>query len=71
MSSYVPSRMSALGITGVPVEHRHALAVATLPMHHRDPFDRILIAQAGLLDVAILTADPAFEAYDVEVLRLR
>ncbi len=70
VASYVPSRMATLGITALPVEHRDALAVASLPMHHRDPFDRILIAQAQLLGVPILTADAAFEAYDVEVLRL-
>jgi PIN domain nuclease of toxin-antitoxin system len=70
VASYVPSRMAALGVTALSVEHHHALAVASLPMHHRDPFDRILIAQAQLLDVPIVTADPAFEAYDVEVLRL-
>jgi PIN domain nuclease of toxin-antitoxin system len=70
VASYVPSRMATLGITGVSVEHRHALAVAALPMHHRDPFDRILIAQAQLLGVPILTADAAFDGYDVEVLRV-
>ena len=70
VASYVPSRMAALGVTAVSIEHRHALGVAALPMHHRDPFDRILIAQAQLLDVPILTADAAFDAYDVEVLRL-
>jgi len=70
VASYVPSRMSALGITAIAVEHRHALGVAALPMHHLDPFDRVLIAQAALLRVPTLTADAAFERYDVEVLRL-
>lgn len=70
VASYVPGRMSVLGITAIAVEHRHALGVAALPMHHRDPFDRILIAQAALLRVPILTADAAFERYEVEVLRL-
>lgn len=67
---YVPSRMAAVGLAGVAVEHQHALAVSTLPMHHRDPFDRLLIAQAMLLGVPILTADAAFDAYDVEVLKI-
>lgn len=70
VASYVPSRMAALGITALSVEHRHALAVASLPMHHRDPFDRILIVQAQLLGVPILTSDASFAAYDVELLRL-
>jgi PIN domain nuclease of toxin-antitoxin system len=43
----------------------HAMASATLPLHHRDPFDRLLIAQAQLEDAVIVTADPAFAAYDV------
>ena len=66
---YVPSRIAAIGATGVAVEHRHALGVAGLPMHHRDPFDRLLVAQAAYLGVPILTADPVFEAYPIEVLR--
>lgn len=68
---YVPARMGDLGITGLAVEHSHALAVSALPMHHRDPFDRLLIAQAARLGVPILTADAAFDAYDVEVLAIR
>ena len=46
---------------------RHAHATATLPLHHRDPFDRLLIAQAQLENCAIVTADSAFPAYDVPV----
>jgi PIN domain nuclease of toxin-antitoxin system len=41
--------------------------VVTLPRHHRDPFDRMLIAQAQVHQLSILTADRRFEAYDVEV----
>jgi PIN domain nuclease of toxin-antitoxin system len=39
-----------------------------LPMHHRDPFDRILVAQAQIEDLPILTADPVFDRYDVTVI---
>ena len=46
----------------------HGLAVAELPMHHRDPFDRMLIAQARCERLAIVTADRRFAAYDVPVL---
>jgi PIN domain nuclease of toxin-antitoxin system len=42
--------------------------VETLPPHHRDPFDRLLIAQVRCEDLAVLTADPAFAAYDVRVI---
>jgi PIN domain nuclease of toxin-antitoxin system len=53
------------GVTLLPITHAHAEAAAALPMHHRDPFDRMLIAQAQLEDAVVLTADPAFAAYDV------
>lgn len=49
------------------VEHAHALRVGELELHHRDPFDRLLIAQAQLERVPLITADPVFERYDVEV----
>jgi PIN domain nuclease of toxin-antitoxin system len=64
---YVPERMRRSGVIPLPVEHAHALAVATLPAHHRDPFDRLLIAQASLLGIALVTADGQFEAYDIDV----
>jgi PIN domain nuclease of toxin-antitoxin system len=62
---YVPARMRAVGVRGLAVEHPHALAVAELESLHRDPFDRLLVAQAGLLDVPILTADPMVARYPV------
>lgn len=63
---YVPARVRAIGATAVPVEHAHALAVASLPPHHRDPFDRLLVAQSAALAVPILTADAMIARYDVE-----
>ena len=42
---------------------------AGLPMHHRDPFDRMILAQALRLDAVIVSRDPALEAYDVAILR--
>ena len=65
---YVPRRIRAIGATALPIEHTHALAVAALPPLHRDPFDRLLVAQARLLDTPILTADPAIAAYEVGTL---
>jgi PIN domain nuclease of toxin-antitoxin system len=64
---YVPARMASTGVLPLPVTHRHALRVADLPAEHADPFDRLLIAQAQLEDLPILTADEAFARYDVEV----
>jgi PIN domain nuclease of toxin-antitoxin system len=65
---YVPTRMHAIGAQPLPIEHTHALAVASLPPLHRDPFDRLLVAQAGVAGVAILTADPAVARYPAETL---
>jgi PIN domain nuclease of toxin-antitoxin system len=67
---YVPERLSLIGASTVSIEHRHALAVASLPPLHRDPFDRLLVAQAMILDVPILTADPAVAQYDCETLMI-
>ena len=67
-SVVVPELMARSGVTALPVLHAHALGVATLPPHHRDPFDRLLIAQAQLERVPVLTADAQFDRYDVEVL---
>jgi PIN domain nuclease of toxin-antitoxin system len=65
---YVPSRMRAIDAKALPIEHRHALAVAELEQLHKDPFDRLLVTQAQALDVTILTADPAIARYPVRTL---
>jgi PIN domain nuclease of toxin-antitoxin system len=65
---YVPERLRLIGAETLAIEHTHALAVAALPHLHRDPFDRLLVAQAGLLDVPILTADPQVVQYPVRTL---
>ena len=65
---YVPRRMRTSGVVGLPVEHVHALHVATLPPHHRDPFDRLLVAQAQVEAIPLLTADPRLAEYDVETI---
>jgi PIN domain nuclease of toxin-antitoxin system len=62
---YVAERMRAIGARALAVEHPHALAVAKLPPLHRDPFDRLLVAQATLLDLTIATADPSVAQYPV------
>lgn len=49
----------------LPVSIRHGSAVGGLPMHHRDPFDRMLVAQARSEGMTIVTRDPMFAAYDV------
>ena len=66
-STYVPSRLRSSGVIGLPIEHAHALHVGSLPPHHRDPFDRLLIAQAQVEGLPIMTADRALALYAVTV----
>ena len=66
--AFVPSRLLRDGIGSLPVDVRHALRVASLPGLHRDPFDRLLVAQAQVEDLPILTADPLIGRYDVTVI---
>ena len=53
----------------LPIELRHIYALSALPMHHRDPFDRLLIAQSLAEQMPILSADAVFERYDAQILR--
>lgn len=66
-SAYVEDRVKRTRTTPLPITLGHALRVADLPPHHRDPFDRLLIAQAQIERLAILTADRQMAAYDVEI----
>jgi PIN domain nuclease of toxin-antitoxin system len=60
--------VSEQGVEVLPIGHEHCARVAGLPLHHRDPFDRMLVAQAQHERVPLLTADPKLGAYEVEVL---
>jgi PIN domain nuclease of toxin-antitoxin system len=62
----IPELMLRSDVTPLPITHLHGLRAGALPPHHRDPFDRMLIAQAQLEGLPIMTADAAFAAYDVE-----
>ncbi len=56
------------GMQPLPVDARHALAVRELPDLHRDPFDRLLVAQARVEGLTLVTADARMRAYDVPLL---
>jgi PIN domain nuclease of toxin-antitoxin system len=58
----------AVGFIGLPVTVEDAERAASLPPHHKDPFDRMLIAQANRLDAVIVSRDRAFGSYEVKVL---
>jgi PIN domain nuclease of toxin-antitoxin system len=67
-SHFVPDAMRILSIRSLEISHFHSLAAGALPPHHRDPFDRMLIAQACSEEMALLTADKVFAKYDVETI---
>jgi PIN domain nuclease of toxin-antitoxin system len=54
------------GFLELPITFRHAQRVSGLPAHHRDPFDRLLVAQAEVEGLRLVTRDPVFERYAVE-----
>ncbi len=65
---YIPRWTQAYRIAELPIKTPHALRLAGLPEHHRDPFDRILIAQASVEGLTIISADGKFASYLVPVL---
>ena len=65
---FILEQLSLNAIQSLPIQMSHALHVFTLPDHHRDPFDRILISQAQLEGLPILTADPQIALYPVEII---
>ncbi|SDT31122.1 type II toxin-antitoxin system VapC family toxin [Microlunatus soli] len=61
-------RVDELGLRTLPLSAEHGLAVADLPVHHRDPFDRLLIAQAVTERMVVVTADQRFHDYPVTMI---
>ena len=59
------------GFAELPVRFEHAVAAGRLPRHHGDPFDRMLVAQAQLEGLSLVTADSAIARYDVHVVPAR
>jgi len=64
----IPKVLREQSFEALDVTHAHALAVAELPPHHRDPFDRMLVAQARLEKLAIVTGDPMIGRYGTKVI---
>jgi PIN domain nuclease of toxin-antitoxin system len=64
----IPDLMLRSGVEALPISHAHALRVGSLPHHHRDPFDRLLVAQALMEGLPILTSDDQIRRYEVEVI---
>jgi PIN domain nuclease of toxin-antitoxin system len=65
---YLPAQRTAAGIDLLVIDEPEVCLVHSLPMHHRDPFDRILVAQANYYGLVIATNDPLIQRYAVRTL---
>jgi PIN domain nuclease of toxin-antitoxin system len=65
-SEFVTRAMRLMALESLDITHNHAFALQELPNHHRDPFDRMLIAQAQTEQLVLLTTDRIFEQYKVD-----
>ena len=68
LEEYIAKWMAAYQVQGLPIDFPHALHVAGLPHHHSDPFDRLLIAQAKVENMTIVSADRQFATYSIPLL---
>ena len=63
---YIPARLAHYGIEALPLALPHIMAAESLPLHHRDPFDRMLVAQAEVERLPIVTHDPQIRKYGAD-----
>ena len=68
LEQFIVGQLSLNTILVLPIQLRHALHVYTLPQHHRDPFDRMLVAQSQVENLPILTTDPQIAQYEVKTI---
>lgn len=66
LDHFIPAQMAANSFQQMDIDFRHVALIAVLPFHHRDPFDRLLAAQAVTEDLTLVSADPMFDAYRVQ-----
>lgn len=67
-SEYIQDRLLQTCTAALAITHAHALRSAELPRHHRDPFDRLLVAQAQIEGLRLVTSDAKLRRYDVELI---
>jgi PIN domain nuclease of toxin-antitoxin system len=66
LAQFLDEQLFVNTISLLPIEFRHVMRVSSLPLHHRDPFDRLLIAQALEENLAIVSIDRSFDVYGIE-----
>lgn len=64
--AYIPEVLREMGIHALDIAFVHAIEAGKLPLHHRDPFDRMLVAQTNAEQMVLLTADRIFEKYKID-----
>jgi len=67
-AQYIPTRLAENNVRPLAIQHSHTLAAASLPMHHSDPFDRMLIAQARQEGLTLATGDARLRAYEAPIM---
>jgi PIN domain nuclease of toxin-antitoxin system len=68
IASFILEQLSVNAVTPLPIQMKHALRVSSLTDFHRDPFDRMIVAQAQVEDLPVLTADPQLAGYSVKII---
>jgi len=68
LEAFFDRHLSINGFAVLPIQLRHAAAVRNLPNHHRDPFDRLLVAQVQAEDLRLISSDEQLDAYEIDVL---
>ena len=66
LADYIAEAVQLYGLSILPIGVKHAEAIVNLPHHHKDPFDRMLIAQSIVENVALVSSDEAFDAYPIQ-----
>jgi len=64
--AFIPQQLALNGIGILNLSLEHIAAIATLPFHHRDPFDRLIAVQSKIEKMTLVSADPSFDVYEIE-----
>jgi PIN domain nuclease of toxin-antitoxin system len=66
LDTFLPRQLHQNGIQLLPITLEHAITVSALPLHHRDPFDRLLVAQSSESSIPLISADPILDQYGIQ-----
>ena len=64
--AFIPQQLALNGIGILNFSLEHIAAIASLPFHHRDPFDRLIAVQSKIEKMTLISADPSFDLYEIE-----